>query len=287
MGYVYRYTDLSDNIIKYVGIVWSDSSSLLQRTRQHFLSDRWCYEGQWKIEYLEIDNKTDCEGLESHFISLYDTSKWYNKRKSDWGVSSIYSQIDFKWKELIYNPEDLKRNSMSTKTNALHTEEEINAVINYFIKEISKCHSLKRETTARRNLTMFVCAINLGLRGGDLCKLKWNIFFDDSWHWRFHKDFISDKSGIGKEIELTWNEDLKVTLENWLTWLKLSGKVTVDDYVFTTTHGHIEISTWLEIVNKATKSVGIKQRIGTRGLRKTMINRYYKQQDNKLPNLLN
>ena len=79
--YVYRYTDLTDNIIKYVGIVWSKNRTLEQRIKEHYLYDEWCNGKQWKVEYLEIDNKTDCEGLEGHFISLYETNKWYNKGK--------------------------------------------------------------------------------------------------------------------------------------------------------------------------------------------------------------
>lgn len=108
MGYVYRYTDFEDNIIKYVGIVWSENRTLLQRVKEHQLFDEWCNGKQWKIEYLEIDNKTDCEGLEGHFISLYGTNEWFNKGKANWGVSKIYSMIDWEWEELNYISEDVE-----------------------------------------------------------------------------------------------------------------------------------------------------------------------------------
>ena len=114
MGYVYRYTDLTDNIIKYVGIVWSENRTLEQRIREHYLYDEWCNGKQWKVEYLEIDNKTDCEGLEGHFISLYGTNEWYNKGKANWGISNIYSMINWEWKEFEYTHEDIeikKRNN--------------------------------------------------------------------------------------------------------------------------------------------------------------------------------
>ena len=39
MAYIYRYTDLVDNIIKYVGIVWSDNRSLEDRLYEHELRD--------------------------------------------------------------------------------------------------------------------------------------------------------------------------------------------------------------------------------------------------------
>lgn len=290
MGYIYRYTDLDDNIIKYVGIVWSDNRSLLQRIDEHFTYDKWCYERQWKIEYLEIDNKTDCEGLEGHFISLYNTFNWYNRRKSNWGISTIYSQIDFEWKELSYIPKDFKikkrNHSRLAKTDALHTEEEIKAVIDYFQKEISKCCSLKRETTARRNLTMFICAINLGLQSSDFCKLTWDVFYDEKWEWRKDMDFIQEQTHhikkVGKKKIFIWNTEVKVILETWLQWVQLSEKILLNDYIFFTPNNrHIDVNTWEQIMGKAAKAVGINRIIGTRGLRKTMGNRYYKAAKDK------
>lgn len=35
MACIYRYTDLTDNIIKYVGIVWSGNRTLKQRLYEH------------------------------------------------------------------------------------------------------------------------------------------------------------------------------------------------------------------------------------------------------------
>ena len=83
----------------------------------------------------------------------------------------------------------------STKTDALHTEEEISAVANYFKSCIEECTTFKKETMAKRNLAMFICGINIGLRGGDLCKLTWNTFFDDDWEWRY-KDIIIQRNII-------------------------------------------------------------------------------------------
>ena len=39
MAYVYRYTDLADNIIKYVGIVYGENRTLKQRIYEHFRDD--------------------------------------------------------------------------------------------------------------------------------------------------------------------------------------------------------------------------------------------------------
>ena len=100
MAYIYRYTDLEDNIIKYVGIVWSDNRTLLQRIREHNLNDEWCKNKKWKIEFLteNINTRTDAEYFESHYISLFGTYKYYNKSKAGWGVSSFLPNKEKDWK---------------------------------------------------------------------------------------------------------------------------------------------------------------------------------------------
>ena len=89
MAYVYRYTDKADGIIKYVGIVWSETRSLLQRIAEHSKYDAWCKGKEWKIEYISenIHSRTDAEYMEAHFVSLFRTGNWYNTAKADWGVS--------------------------------------------------------------------------------------------------------------------------------------------------------------------------------------------------------
>lgn len=96
MGYVYRYTDLSDNIIKYVGIVWSKNRTLLQRIKEHEAQDEWCKNKNWKIEYIEtpINTRTDAEYMEAHFISYFGTNKYFNRAKSGWGISSFIEKRD-------------------------------------------------------------------------------------------------------------------------------------------------------------------------------------------------
>lgn len=113
-GYVYKYTDLNDNIIKYVGIVWSPNRTLKQRVNEHFKYDSWCKNKKWKIEYIEknINTRTDAEYFEAHYVSLFHTDKWYNEKKSGWGISS-YLPTREDW--IIYddvctaNTDDIKR----------------------------------------------------------------------------------------------------------------------------------------------------------------------------------
>lgn len=104
MAYVYRYIDLNDKKIKYVGIVWSENRTLSQRLNEHLKSDNWC-NNNYKIEYLKVANRTEAESLESHFIALYKTYKFYNNAKADWGINSFVPDMENDWKE--FNNENI------------------------------------------------------------------------------------------------------------------------------------------------------------------------------------
>lgn len=98
MAYVYRYTDLRDNKIKYVGIVWGKNRSLSQRLNEHLKLDDWC-DNNYKIEYLKVANRAEAEALESHFIALYKSYEFYNNSKSDWGICSFITDMEDCWIE--------------------------------------------------------------------------------------------------------------------------------------------------------------------------------------------
>lgn len=94
MGIVYRYTDLSDNTIKYIGIVWSGNRTLEQRVNEHKKNDSWCQDRAWKIEYLKknITSRTDAEYLEAHYVNKFGTDAYFNIHKSGWGESDIINE---------------------------------------------------------------------------------------------------------------------------------------------------------------------------------------------------
>ena len=108
MAYVYRYTDLADNIIKYVGIVYGENRTLKQRVYEHFRDDEWCEGKQWKIEYINVKNRTDAEHFESHFIAIFKTYQYYNDAKSNWGESD-YLPTEVDWIE--YKQDNLYLNT--------------------------------------------------------------------------------------------------------------------------------------------------------------------------------
>lgn len=97
---IYRYRDLSDNIIKYIGIVYGKERSLNERVKEHYRENRF-QKIDWEISYIELDleSRTDAEYIESHYIAYYGTDKWLNIKKSGWGISSFVPTFEeSKWK---------------------------------------------------------------------------------------------------------------------------------------------------------------------------------------------
>lgn len=111
MGYVYRYRDNADGIIKYVGIVYGKTRTLEQRIYEHLLNDEWC-NTDFTIEYIteDIDNRSEAECFESHYISLYRTDKYFNKAKSDWGINKYLPdrEKDFLVYSLPFSNDEIK-----------------------------------------------------------------------------------------------------------------------------------------------------------------------------------
>ncbi len=98
---VYKYIDLADDIVKYVGITYGDSSNLKKRIYQHRINDNWANISNYNIQYQDFDvnSRTDAEMLEAHYIALYQTYKYYNKDKKKWGLSSFIPNREHLWKE--------------------------------------------------------------------------------------------------------------------------------------------------------------------------------------------
>ena len=93
MFYVYKYKDLDDGVVKYIGI----TDNLDRRISQHkkeggFLGHRW------DICYLQVPTKSDAESLEAHFIAVYNTHLFLNKAKAQWGQLSFYNDQTYEWK---------------------------------------------------------------------------------------------------------------------------------------------------------------------------------------------
>lgn len=185
----------------------------------------------------------------------------------------------------------------STKMECLYERDEIIAIYNIFQDRIENATSLTKEMIARRNLTMLVCAINVGLRGGDFCSLKWSDIFDRNWDYKTSADYVPEKTNKrdedgnitkAKHIELSWNNDFETALSEWLIWLNsYDAKQELDDYIFKSQKSsYLGSKRWWKIMEDTRKEAGIKQKIGTHGLRKTMAHQYIKNAPDKSQALL-
>ena len=99
---VYCYIDLRDDIIKYVGIT---SRKLSQRVSEHLKNEPWVSLSKWKILYFQVNTKSESESWESHLIAKYETYRWYNTAKKDWGLIYAFNDKYPKWN--IYSIEDI------------------------------------------------------------------------------------------------------------------------------------------------------------------------------------
>jgi predicted DNA-binding transcriptional regulator AlpA len=136
MAYIYRYTDLTDNIIKYVGIVWSNNRVLQQRLEEHLKNDEWC-DGNYKIEYIceNINTRTDAEYFEAHYISLYKTDRYFNCKKVGWGTSNFLPNKEKEWKEYIV-PEEIIKNLTCNKSIIKNTKQKDDTKLTYKEKAV-------------------------------------------------------------------------------------------------------------------------------------------------------
>lgn len=97
MPYVYRYTDLDDNTVKYIGIIKNDTHfpGRFDDHKRDKLAGR-----NWKIEYIYVSTITDAEALEYHFIAFYQTYNWFNVAKRNGGLCTFAPSVyEFEWEE--------------------------------------------------------------------------------------------------------------------------------------------------------------------------------------------
>lgn len=98
---VYRYIDLEDEIIKYIGIT---KRKIKLRIEEHKKNEEWTKDKKWRIDYFVVKNKSLSEAWESHLIALYKTYNWYNKAKKDWGIIPEFLKQENDW--ILYSLND-------------------------------------------------------------------------------------------------------------------------------------------------------------------------------------
>ena len=111
------------------------------------------------------------------------------------------------------------RIGQSTKMWCLRNKEEIKQVYDVFLEKLNDAQTDSKMSISFRNMTMFVCAINIGLRGGDFCNLKWSDIYDSDWNFKDKAEYVPQKTRkCHKHIDLYWNSDFEYMMNKWLEW---------------------------------------------------------------------
>lgn len=162
------------------------------------------------------------------------------------------------------------------------------------IKDINKIKQYLKGKSNLRDYTIFVIGINIGLRAGDLLKLKWNQVIVNTElgnskcenentelpNIKSHNSnqqipisnikksiyIIEEKTSKNKEIEL--NESVRIALQEFYDSVDT---ICLDDYIFTSRKGteHLQVRSLHRIINDVVKELGIKGNYGTHSMRKT------------------
>lgn len=185
---------------------------------------------------------------------------------------------------VIDSPKANAKIGKSTRMECLYTDEEIRRVYSYFDGKVKKARTRAKMSVAMRNRTMFVCAIGVRLRGGDFCSLKWGNLYDSNWVLKRNPDFVPEKTEkFHKHITLHWNSDFEKAIEGYRQWLISDGEeLKLENPVFISQKGTpVDVRSWWRVMSSATKAVGITQKVGTHGLRKTGVHRYIEKAPDK------
>ena len=120
MGYVYILTDKSDDIIKYVGVVYGINNTL-EAEIEELSNESWYLSSQFEIKYIKADiqSQTDAVLLESHYIAAFGTDKYYNADKKGCERSS-YLPYRNDWRK--FKPESASTKSISQMISELQME---------------------------------------------------------------------------------------------------------------------------------------------------------------------
>lgn len=135
---VYRYTDLSDNTVKYIGIITGRKNKCLEeRLREHRKKNEWS-KGHYKIDFFVVNSRTDAEAYESHLIEKYNTQDYYNKAKTGWGLSDYLPEQ--KWVHYVTYDGEFTMNKNRIKIEKDEKERIKNNQV--FDTDISKRYSI-------------------------------------------------------------------------------------------------------------------------------------------------
>ena len=166
-----------------------------------------------------------------------------------------------------------KQKGKDSEVFAFKTKEEVALMIRTFDKHIETAASKEQLKIAKRNKLLFLIGINVGIRGSDLCTLKWCDFLDKDGTFKESYRFQPKKTrhsnnGTGKWVRLFYNKTVQRAVLDYIADYPIDN---MNDYVFFSRKGDkpISRSSIGRIIKDTAAECNIKQNINSHSLRKT------------------
>ena len=180
------------------------------------------------------------------------------------------------------------------KAHPLKTLEEISAVIEYYENKAEDANTRYPEV-ADRNKLLLTLGFNVGIRGSDLVKIRWNNVYDADGNFlepdeedveERRSSNITEKKNQ-KIKHLIFNDIVREAFEEYVE--KYGIDKQSDDYVFLSRQVSkdgeycLTVDQCSNIIKEAVKECGIKRRVASHTLRKTFAyHQMYAHQDDAL-----
>ena len=133
-------------------------------------------------------------------------------------------------------------------------------------KDIQKIKKYLKGKDNKRDYMLFVVGINVGLRVGDLLKLKIKDVIDNNGNFKDKIVITEEKTDKTRNLKL--NDSVKESIKLYLDSLK---SYDMDDYLFKSRKGNkpLRVDSTHKIIKNTLRELNIKGNYGTHTLRKT------------------
>ena len=150
------------------------------------------------------------------------------------------------------------------KSNGMAKAETVEPIKN--VKDIKKIKQFLLGKSNKRDYMLFVVGINVGLRVGDLLRLKISDVMEANG--QFKDKIVIDEEKTDKTRYFKLNDSAKESIEIYLKSLK---SYDMDDYLFKSRKGNepLRVDSTHKIVKNTLRDLNIKGNFGTHSLRKT------------------
>lgn len=172
---------------------------------------------------------------------------------------------------------ELNNNASRSKNKA----EEVEPIKN--IKDIAKIKQFLLGKENKRDYMLFVVGINVGLRAGDLLKLKIEDVFQNG---NIVDNVVINEGKTHKKREFELNKSVKDVITLYLSTLK---DINGDNYLFKSRKGNeaLKVASAHKIIKTTLKELNIKGNYGTHTLRKTFAYHIYTNNIKSNPSIIN